>query len=56
MAEKNLPKPRISKRITIPAKDVGITLTVSEKAMREIREMEAKAALEAANAPVLLFR
>ena len=47
---------RVVKRITIPARCVGVTLRVSEKALREIREMQHRQAREAATAPRLMFR
>lgn len=49
-AERTLPVARASNRTTIPAKDVGVTLTISERALEEmdrIHDETIKAAQEA---------
>lgn len=48
-AERSRPSPPRSKRTTIPASDVGVTLTISDEALEEIdriQEENIKAAQE----------
>ena len=46
----------VSKRITIPASDVGVTLTISDKAREEIDRIQEEAIKAAQESRDLLWR